>query len=134
MKNLYKLILFSILSIYLSCSSKIDEKQIIGKYEVDKFVTRDTLVKVEEYQLLIINADKTFELKNNNKTNSVGTWKSNKSEIDNEIIIEFSFSDRKVKGLLNGTIISFNYPNDLYRGRYDNILYIKLREPAQQSL
>ncbi|WP_202703792.1 hypothetical protein [Flavobacterium sp. UGB4466] len=129
MKNLYKFILLSIFTLYLSCSSKIEEKQIIGKYEIDKFVTRDTLVKAEEYQLLLINADKTFELKNDNtKTNSVGTWKSNKSENDNEIIIEFSFSDRKVKGLLNGTIISFSYPDDLYKGRYSNLLYVKLRK------
>ena len=129
MKNLYKFILLSILSLCLSCSSKIDEKQIIGKYEIDKFVTRDTLVKAEEYRLLLINADKTFELKNNNKkANSVGTWKSNKSGNDNEIIIEFSFSDRKVKGLLNGTIISFSYPDDLYRGKYSNLLYVKLKK------
>jgi hypothetical protein len=129
MRNLYKIILLTILTFYLSCSSKIDEKQIIGKYEIDKSVIRDTLVKAEEYRLLFINADKTFELKNKNtKDIATGTWKSNKSENDNEIIIEFIFSDRKVKGLLNGTIITFTYPDDLYQGRYSNLLYVKLRK------
>ena len=96
---------------------------------MDKVVPRDTLIKVEEYSLLLLNPDKSFELKNyNKKGNSKGTWKASKSKNDDEIIIEFSFSNRKVNGiLLKGTIIYFIYPNDLYFGKYYKLLYVKLK-------
>ena len=129
MKSLYKIISLSIVAIITSCSSKIDENQIIGKYEIDKVVIRDTLVKVEEYRLLLLNSDKTFELKNyDKKENFKGTWKAKKSKNDDEIVIEFNLSNRKIEGLLNGTIITFSYPNDLYLGRYSNLLYVKLNK------
>lgn len=126
MKNLYVIILLGIIT---GCSSKIDENQIIGKYEIDKFVIRDSLVK--EYRLLLLNPDKTFELKNyDKKENSKGTWKAEKTMNDDGIIIAFSFLNRKIEGKLNGSgnIITFNYPNDLYLGKYSHLLYVKLNK------
>lgn len=129
MKNLYNIIALSITAIIISCSSKIDESQIVGKYEIDKFVLRDSLIKVEEFRLLLLNSDKTFELNNyHNKLNSKGIWRAKKTRNNDEIIIEFSFSGRKIEGLLNGNIISFVYPNDFYFGKYNNLLYVKLRK------
>ncbi|MDN3672418.1 hypothetical protein QWY99_05025 [Flavobacterium branchiarum] len=129
MKNLYNIIALSITAIIISCSSKIDESQIVGKYEIDKFVLRDSLIKVEEFRLLLLNSDKTFELNNyHNKLNSKGIWRVKKTRNNDEIIIEFSFSGRKIEGLLNGNIISFVYPNDFYFGKYNNLLYVKLRK------
>ncbi|KIC00581.1 hypothetical protein [Flavobacterium sp. AJR] len=128
MKNLYVIILLGIIT---GCSSKIDENQIIGKYEIDKFVIRDSLVKVKEYRLLLLNPDKTFELKNyDKKENSKGTWKAEKTMNDDGIIIAFSFLNRKIEGKLNGSgnIITFNYPNDLYLGKYSHLLYVKLNK------
>ncbi|WKL47162.1 hypothetical protein Q1W71_19635 [Flavobacterium pectinovorum] len=129
MKSLYKIISLSIMAIITSCSSKIDENQIIGKYEIDKVVVRDSLVKGEEYRLLVLNSDKTFELKNSDKKeNPKGTWEARKSKNDDEIIIGFSFSNRKIEGLLDGNIITFSYPNDLYLGKYSSLLYVKLNK------
>jgi hypothetical protein len=119
-----------LVSILLSKSCKsLDDYKIVGTYKMDKFVVRDPSLKIEEYSLLSLFEDNTFELtRYGNSDKIMGRWHVVERRLKNKLLIEFVFSDKKVNGVLDGTIFYFDYPNDFHSGKFDRILYVKLLE------
>jgi len=137
MKEKYNIFffLFSFTLLMVSCE-KVDKYEIIGTYEIDKYIEKDITVKENIYDLLILNDDFTFELKNNmsNQFNlDKGRWEIVSSSYSTnfskrkepKVKLKFYYHNRIIIALMKGTIIYFNYPNDLYNGRFQSILYVK---------
>ncbi|TCC87247.1 hypothetical protein EZ428_21310 [Pedobacter frigiditerrae] len=121
-----KLIITILFFTLISCSTNLKEYEIVGKYEVDKFSYRDKSVLVDDYSTLSLNPDSTFEFQMYNKPKGLtGRWKIVQSK--KETLIEFTCANKKMNGRLKGTIISFDYPNDPFNGRYNSILFVRLR-------
>ena len=111
--------------VFFSCSNY--EKEISGTYLIDKFAYNDTSVVIEACPFLILHKDKTFNLKKHNGSIYItGNWRIFKRNIiSKEVLVEFSYENKKIQGLLKGTIFYFHYPNDFYFGKYNILLYIK---------
>ena len=112
----------------ISCG-KLEKEVIVGSYEIDKCILRDTLIKAQDYRVISIKSDNSFQLKYLEGENSViiGKWEILKSD-KNEAFIRFNYSDKHIDGVLKGTILNFDYPNDFHSGKYENILYVKLKK------
>jgi hypothetical protein len=122
-------IIYIILFFIFNGCRKIDNDKIIGRYGIDKYEIRDDTNKTTDYALLILNPKNCFELSryNNNETIK-GKWWVFKSKSSTEAVIRFKYSNNQIDGLLNGNILSFEYPNDFHLGKYQNVLYVKLIE------
>lgn len=119
--------LLSTILVLVGCK-KFDQSKVVGVYGVDKFSVRDSSIHVTEYSILELKENQTFELRHTNETGSEGgKWLISNSSGD-EAIIQFEFPTKTIEGKLKGTIFYFEYPNDLYSGRYDNMLYVQLNQ------
>ncbi len=111
---------------FVSCS-KMEKSEIIGNYGIDKGVLRDANIKIEEYSTLSLNDDNTFQLRNYEKEIKInGSWAIVENKNEEEVVIEFNYLNKQITASLRGTIITFEYPNDFYNGRYKHLLYVKL--------
>lgn len=111
---------------FVSCS-KMEKSEIIGNYGIDKGVLRDANIKIEEYSTLSLNDDNTFQLRNYEKEIKInGSWAIVENKNEEEVVIEFNYLNKQISASLRGTIITFEYPNDFYNGRYKHLLYVKL--------
>lgn len=111
---------------FVSCS-KMEKSEIIGNYGIDKGVLRDANIKIEEYSTLSLNDDNTFQLRNYEKEIKInGSWAIVENKNEEEVVIEFNYLNKQITASLRGTIITFQYPNDFYNGRYKHLLYVKL--------
>ena len=128
---------------FFSCS-KIYEKKVTGVYEKDKFVYRDSYndsIFIEDKSpLLVLYADKTFELKQYDEVIYItGKWKILKRgnrKVNSRIkglLIEFDYNGKKTEGLLSERIFYFDYPNDFHSGKYATILYTRTAKSAVKS-
>ncbi len=136
-KIIHLLILFLYIFTVNSCN-KVEEREISGVYEVDKITVKDK-VETKPYTFLKLNPDYTFKLISDNKTQKdsiSGSWKIKdlpiyikiSSPFEKETVIQFTYSGKQTEGRLRGTIIYFDYPNDFHGGRFQSMLYVKLRE------
>ena len=131
--KIFKRIIYTIAFCSFCSCSEFDEKTVVGTYEKDKFAYREEYANINsaiiesEYPLLSLHSDKTFELKEyDGVTNIIGTWKIAKiHRWEKEIVIEFDYNDKKIKGTLRGNIFYFYYPNDFQYGKHDVLLYVK---------
>ena len=122
-----RLFLIPLTLIVLIRCSNMEQEDIIGNYKIGKFVIRDTLVNGEDFSVLSLKDDSSFELKNYHNSNKViGKWERLSSLGTGDIQVQFSFQDKKITGVLKGTIFHFDFPNDLYNGKYESILYVRL--------
>ena len=126
-KEIMKLILSSFAILIISCKNDIKEN-FYGYYEIDKTILRNSQNNISDYSFIKINANNTFELKYNRKDTIPqvkGIWKL-KSENSEKSLVEFVYNDKKIEGVLDGTIFYFSYPNDFHNGKYESLLYVKL--------
>lgn len=126
-KEIKKLILSSFAILIISCKNDIKEN-FYGYYEIDKTILRNSQNNISDYSFIKINANNTFELKYNRKDTIPqvkGIWKL-KSENSEKSLVEFVYNDKKIEGVLDGTIFYFSYPNDFHNGKYESLLYVKL--------
>lgn len=124
---MFKLLLFLLSTFAVASCGKMLESQIAGRYGSDKFALRDTSLKIEAYPLLLLNPDKSFELKRHNSPDKmVGSWKIIGLANEDEATLEFSFSDKTISASVRKTIIYFTYPNDFYNGKFESLIYVRL--------
>lgn len=129
----YKTIVLVILAVIIqSCKNK-NSIDFVGFYEIDKNVKRNQSDKTLTHNFLIIKSNNTFKLCNINDSNSIiGHWEIIKFERNNTAIIQFTFNNNVIRGKLNDTILTFEYPNDFYSGLYEILIYVKLsKEPER---
>ncbi|WP_157868405.1 hypothetical protein [Flavobacterium indicum] len=111
----------------LSCKENNDI-DIVGNYEIDKVIVKNQTNNISDYRFLKIYANNTFEL-NYNKKDTIaqvkGIWKLKRINSE-KTLVEFVYNNKKIEGVLDGTIFYFTYPNDFHNGKYESILYVKL--------
>lgn len=116
--------ILSAILVVIGCS-KSDQSKVAGIYLIDKFSVRDSSIHVAEYRILELKRDQTFELRHVDKSGSVnGKWLILRGK-DDGATIQFEFPTKTIEAELKGTIFYFDYPNDLYNGKYDRMLYVQ---------
>lgn len=137
MKSKCKIFLFiiSVPLLILSCK-KVSQKDIIGIYEIDKFINKGISSEEHVFEFIILKDDYTFELRDsiNNSFNSAkGRWEIINSSYQTNfagkeeprVSLKIFYHNRIVTPSLEGTILYFDYPDDLYNGRFEKVLYVK---------
>lgn len=126
-----KLIKYStviIFIIFLFKCTPNKENEVVGLYGIDKFNLLDGNNK-RDYEFLKLNSDYTFNVLNNELDSIIlkGKWRIVK-KVKDRLSVEFSFNNQSIEGSLDGNIFYFIYPNDFHNGKYESVLYVKMRE------
>lgn len=131
----FSLFLCALLLMITSCE-KVEKQEVLGNYAIDKAVIRDSVINEIVYDILELKDDMTFELRycdNSQVKKTYGNWeivnskfRKNSSGYKEPLVkIRFHYKNRVINGELKGTIIYFSYPDDLYSGKFENIIYVK---------
>lgn len=125
MNKLRYFVLFLVSFGLITCSKR-KEDEVIGLYKIDKYVLRDPNYMKSDNETLLLNSDNSFELKKNIKNGDSlilsGIWSMKGADK-----VEFNFLDKEIMGQLRGTILEFDYPNDIHLGKYERLVYVKTR-------
>lgn len=141
MRSVFYIIL-SLLTL-ISCS-EAEELDILGTYEMDKYVLRAGITSQDNMtEELILFPDHTFGLTHFQGLMTVtGKWevadisivKNNFNELEKEAKILFHFGDKHITGKLRGTIFRFESPNDFRPDIYKHRIFVKSnKKPAAQK-
>lgn len=137
-KSIIILFLFFILLFFNECKPP-NTKDFLGKYNIELkgIEVKDTTKGTVAFQYFLIQPDNSFKIfDDESDVKMSGTWKlvnyqTTKNNLGKnviEFIIEFTSNNHKTKGTYRENRLTFNYPNDIYKGRYKSVWYIKLRE------
>lgn len=115
------------LSLFFFSCTRMGEKDVIGSYKIDKFISRDESNQMKELMFLNVLERGKFELFSYDSTHRIyGDWRIIETNSKAEAQVEFSYSSKKIVGKINNTVFSFSFPNEFHEGKYENLLYVKL--------
>jgi len=129
-KLFYNRCVLFFLALVMNSCTKVEESNIVGVYEMDKYVERDSITKVEDYRILDIKTNNTFELrlsKEDLTSKIIGNWKIVKSDKE-EASVQFNYLNKEIKSVFRTDIFYFEYPNDFHGSKYNHLLYVKLNK------
>ncbi|SHJ22610.1 hypothetical protein [Flavobacterium terrae] len=129
--------IFLFQTIVIGCSKCKDNEQMIGQYGIEKkgVEIKDSTKGREAISFLKLHRNYTFSLIDSYKKSGVsGKWKIISCEtVENNLgkrvpqsVLEFEIDNKKNKATYRDGRITFEYPEDLYGGRYKSLWYVKL--------
>lgn len=129
------IVLFQIITV--SCSKCKDSDKMIGEYETEKkgIEIRDSTKGRIAISHIKLYRDNTLALSEPKlKVENVGKWRiiscetveNNLREKVPESILEFEIDQKKTRARYRDGRITFEYPEDLYGGRYQTLWYVKI--------
>lgn len=129
-KLIYNRYVLLFLALVLNSCTKVEKSNIVGLYEIDKYVERENNANIKDFRILDLKEDNTFELrlsKEDLTSNITGNWKIVKSN-KVEATVQFNFLNKEIKGFYRTDIFYFEYPNDFHGSKYNHLLYVKLNK------
>lgn len=130
--NLRTLILLTFLILLLISCENIDKKKFIANYKRDKFIPSDTLevtrnrIDKSTNWIVRLKDNDVFEFIGSNKM-ITGEWTVERKDGD-DIHLKFQFDGKSTEGRLNGNIIYFDKPNEIFDNIFDNVIFVKTIE------
>jgi hypothetical protein len=105
MKYLKTILILPVFFCLTSCMMNQYEKQVVGKYELYKYDLEKPLKNVDDFSQLMLNGDKTFELKYGSKKIS-GNWSADDN--GDFTLIEFEYQNKITEARVGREEILFN--------------------------
>ncbi|RZK01519.1 MAG: hypothetical protein EOO46_20065 [Flavobacterium sp.] len=100
------------------------EKEVVGEYELYKCDSITILKNVDEFSKLVLNDNKTFDLKYNGKSLN-GNWTAN--DYGDWTIIDFEYQNVFIRAQVGREEITFNTLSGFGLGNLENVKFTKLK-------
>src|SRR5688572_14592089 len=130
--NLRTLILLTFLILLLINCENTGKKNFIANYKRDKFIPSDSLkvtinrIDKSNNWIISLKDNDLFEFIGSNKR-ITGEWTVERKDGD-DIHLRFQFDGKSTEGRLNGNIIYFDKPNEIFDNIFVNVIFVKTIE------
>lgn len=125
-----KLVYFILICSIIGCND-FDANNILGRYQIDKYIFNSSNSKFADYNyqsIINLKTDSIFEFTINDSVVFSGNWSIKEKYSDQQMDLEFLNNDKRIIGELRGTIIYFSNTKKFFPEEYSRVLFVKLNK------